>query len=153
MSYYGQNVDALLYMGASTTDPLPSPASDTFTEVPLTQVITPPAWEKSVGFFNVTNDGNKRSIGGKLAEQVIEGNIVIDHSEAIHLDFISDVQAVGNVKRNWRITYPDGWTLDFVGFLSRLSDESFDATGDAKEHIASYRIAVDGAVTTSMDTP
>jgi hypothetical protein len=153
MSYYGQNVDALLWMGASTADPLPSAASDTLTEVPLTQVITPPAWEKSVGFFNVLNDGNKRSIGGKLAEQIIEGNIVLDHSNAVHLDMIADAQATGQVKRNWRITYPDGWTLDFVGFISRMNDEAFDATGDAKEHIASYRLAVDGAVTTSMNTP
>ncbi len=153
MSYYGNNVDALLWMGASTADPLPSAASDTLTEVPLTQVITPPSWEKSVGFFNVTNDSNKRSIGGKLSEQTIEGNIVLDHSEAVHLAMIDDVQATGNVKRNWRITYPDGWTLDFVGFISRMSDEAFDATSDAKEHISSYRIAVDGAVTTSMNTP
>lgn len=153
MSYYGQNVDALLFMGTSTADPLPSPASDTFTEVPLTQVITPPTWEKSVGFFNVTNDGNKRSIGGKLAEQVIEGNIVIDREEAIHLDMFEDVNVAGNRKRNWRITYPDGWTLDFVGFMSRWQEEPFDATGDAKEHVASYRISIDGAVTATMDTP
>lgn len=153
MSYYGQNVDALLYMGASTTDPLPSAASDTFTEVPLTQVITPPAWEKSSGFFNVLNDAAKRSIGGKLAEQVIEGNIVIDHSEPVHLDMISDVQTTGDVKRNWRVVYPDGWTLDFVAFVSRLSDEAFDATTDAKEHTSAYRLSVDGTVTTSMNTP
>jgi hypothetical protein len=153
MSYYGQNVDALLFMGASTADPLPSAASDTFTEVPLTQVITPPTWEKSVGFFNVTNDGNKRSIGGKLAEQAIEGNIVIDRDEQVHLDMFEDVNVSGNRKRNWRITYPDGWTLDFVGFMSRWQEESFDATGDAKEHIASYRISVDGEVTAAMDTP
>jgi hypothetical protein len=153
MSYYGQNVDALLFMGASTADPLPSAASDEFTEVPLTQVITPPTWEKSVGFFNVTNDGNKRSIGGKLAEQVIEGNIVIDREEAVHLDMFEDVNVSGNRKRNWRITYPDGWTLDFVGFMSRWQEEAFDATGDAKEHIASYRISIDGAVTATMDTP
>jgi hypothetical protein len=153
MSYYGQNVDALLFMGASTDDPLPSAASDTFTEVPLTQVITPPTWEKSVGFFNVTNDGNKRSIGGKLAEQVIEGNIVIDREQQVHLDMFADVNVSGNRKRNWRITYPDGWTLDFVGFMSRWQEEAFDATGDAKEHIASYRISVDGEVTATMDTP
>lgn len=153
MSYYGNNVDALLYMGASTADPLPSAASDTLTEVPLTQVITPPQWERSVGFFNVLNDGNKRSIGGKQADQSIEGTIVLDHSDAVHLDMISDAQALEQVKRNWRIAYPDGWTLDFVGFISRMSDEAFDATGDAKEHVCSYRISVDGAVTTSMNTP
>jgi hypothetical protein len=153
MSYYGQNVDALLHVGASSDDPLPSAASDTFTEVPMTQVITPPTWEKSVGYFNILNDANKRSIGGKLADQAIEGNIVIDHSEPIIVQMFEDVQAVGNVKRNWRITYPDGWTLDFVGFMSRWTEEPFDATGDAKEHIASYRISIDGAVTAAMNTP
>jgi hypothetical protein len=153
MSYYGQNVDAKLYMGASTSVPLPSAASDEFTEVPLVQVITPPGWVLSVGTFNVLNDSNKRSIGGKLADQTVEGNIVVDRGEVTHQDMFSDMRIAGGQKRNWRIERPDNSTLDFVGFLSLLREEAFDATGDAKEHVFAYRISVDGEVTEVIDTP
>lgn len=149
MSYYTQNVDALLYIGTSIADPLPAPGSDTFTEVPLTQIITPPTVEQSVGTFNVTNDGNKRVVGGKLADQTIEGNLVIDWTTTPHQNMYADSNIVGGRKRNWRIKYPDAndRQLDFVGFVSRWQEEAFDATGDAKEHVAGYRISVDGAVT------
>ena len=73
--------------------------------------------------------------------------------EQVHLDMFEDVNVAGNRKRNWRITYPDGWTLDFVGFMSRWQEEAFDATGDAKEHLASYRISIDGEVAAAMNTP
>lgn len=147
MSYYTQNVDAKLFMGSSTADPLPAPGSDTFTEVPLVQIITPPIWEQSVGTFNVLNDANKRSVGGKLADQVVEGTIVRDSTEATHTAIFSDVKVVGGQKRNWYTEWPDGLREDFVGFMSRLAPASFDATGDAQPHVFEYRISVDGEVT------
>lgn len=149
MAYYGQNVDAILYIGTSTATPLPAPGSDTFTEVPLTEIITPPGWEQSVGSFNVTNDSSKRSVGGKLADQVVEGNLAIDWETVPHQNMFADVGIAGGRKRNWRIVYPDAndRQLDFVGFVSLWREEPFDATGDAKEHVAAYRISVDGAVT------
>lgn len=153
MSYYGQNVDAILYMGASTADPLPDPASDTFTEVPLTQVLTGPVREKSVGTFNVLNDNNARSIGGKKSAQTITGTIVLDHDEAVHVQMIEDANATGQVNRNWRLVYPDGWTVDAPGFMSRMADASFDATGDASEHTSEFSISVNGAATEEMVTP
>lgn len=156
MGYYGNNVDAKLYMGAASetsASALPSAASDTLTEVPLVQVATPPPREKSVGSFNVLNDSDTRAIGGKKAAQTVEGTIVLDHSEAIHVQWIEDVNADGAVYRNWQLVYPDGWTQDFVGFLTRLADASFDATGDAAEHTSEYRIAVSGNITESMNTP
>lgn len=149
MSYYTQNTDALLYIGASTADPLPAPGSDTFTEVPLTQVITPPGNEQSVGYFNVTNDSVKRSVGGKLSEQTVEGNLVIDWTQTPIQNMYADSLVAGGRKRNWRIKYPDAndRQLDFVAFVSLWREEAFDATGDAKEHVAAYRLSVDGSVT------
>lgn len=147
MGYYTQNVDALLFMGTSTADPLPAVGADSFTEVPLTQVITPPRWEQSVGTFNVTNDGNKRSVGGKLGDQTVEGTIVRDGDEATHLLFFADVKITGGRKRNWYTLWPDGMREDFVGFVSLIAPSAFDATGDAKEHVFDYRISVDGSVT------
>lgn len=147
MSYYTQNVDALLFMGSSTADTLPAPGADSFTEVPLTQVISPPKWEQSVGTFNVTNDANKRSTGGKLGDQTVEGTIVRDGDEATHLLFFADVKIVGGRKRNWYTLWPDGLREDFKGFVSTIAPAAFDATGDAKPHTFDYKIAVDGAVT------
>jgi len=146
MSYYTQNTDAKLFMGASTADPLPAPGSDTFTEVPLVQVLTPPIWEQSVGTFNVLNDANKRSVGGKLADQSVGGTIVRDGSEATHLNMFADVKVAGGRKRNWYTLWPDGMREDFVGFASRIAPASFDATGDAAPHVFEYTIAVDGEV-------
>jgi len=149
MSYYTQNTDALLYIGTSIADPLPAPGADTFTEVPLTQIITPPKNTQSVGFFNVTNDTVKRSVGGKLGEQTIEGNLVIDWTTVPHQNMLANSLIAGGRKRNWRIKYTDAndRQLDFVAFVSDWSEEPFDATGDAKEHVAAYKLAVDGAVT------
>mgnify|MGYP001083902386 CR=1 FL=1 len=147
MSYYTQNTGAKLYMGASTADPLPAPGSDTFTEVPLVQVLTPPLWEQNVGTFNILNDANARKIGGKLAEQNVAGTIVRDGSEATHLAMFADVKVSGGQKRNWRTEWPDGLIEDFVAFPSRIAPASFDATGDAAPHVFEYNLAVDGAVT------
>mgnify|MGYP001078741657 CR=1 FL=1 len=153
MSYYGQNVDAKLYMGASTADPLPSHASDTFTEVPLVQIVTPAVREKSVASFNVLNDSNTRSLGGKQAARTITGTIVLDHDEATHVQWIEDTNATGQVNRNWRLVYPNGWTRESSGFLSRLADAAFDATGDAAEHTSEFTISVNGEETEAMVTP
>jgi hypothetical protein len=147
MSYYTQNTDAKLYMGTSTADPLPAPGADSFTEVPLVQVITPPLWEQSVGTFNVLNDANKRSVGGKLADQAISGTIVRDGTEATHLAMFADVKVSGGQKRNWRTVWPDGLIEDCVAFPSRIAPAAFDATGDAAPHVYEYTLSVDGAVT------
>jgi hypothetical protein len=156
MGYYGQNVDAILRMGTATATSvadLPSAASDTLREVPLTQVTTPPVREKNVGSFNVLNDSDTRSIGGKKAAQTCEGTIVLDHDEQVHQDMIDDANADGAVYRNWQLEYPDGWTQDWAGFISRLADAPFDATGDAAEHKSEYRISVSGNVAEAMNTP
>jgi hypothetical protein len=145
--YYTQNVNALLFMGASTATPLPAPGSDTFTEVPLTQVLAPPQWEQSVGTFNVTNDGNRRSVGGKLSEQSITGTIVRASSEATHAAMFADVKVVGGQKRNWYLEWPDGMREDFVSFVSRIAPAAFDATGDAQPHVFEFTLSVDNAVT------
>jgi hypothetical protein len=153
MSYYGQNVDAFLHIGTSTADPLPSPASDTFTALPLVQKITPPIRERTVGSFNVLNDAVSRSIGGKKSPKVVEGTIVIDHASALYLDLVEDANATEAVNRNWRIVYPDGWTREFAGFLTKLNDAVMDATGDAVEHASDFAVSVNGAETEYMDTP
>ena len=147
MSYYTQNTDAKLFMGSAVSDPLPAPGSDTFTEVPLVQVLAPPQWEQSIGTFNVLNDSNKRSVGGKLGDQTVTGTIVRDGAEATHLAFFSDVKVAGGQKRNWYTEWPDGMREDFVAFVARVAPASFDATGDSAPHVFEYTLSVDGLVT------
>lgn len=153
MSYYGQNVDAFLQVGESTDDPLPSAASDTFTALPLVQRITPPIRERTVGSFNVLNDDTSRSIGGKKTPKIVEGTIVIDHSDALYQQLVDDANATEAVNRNWRIVYPDGWTREFQGFLTKLNDTVLDATGDAVEHASEFAVSVNGNETEYMETP
>lgn len=149
MSYYGANVLAFLKMGASIADPLPAPGSDTFTDVPLLGSVTPPPNELTTAFFNVQNDGARRSVGGKLGDQVSEGNVVIDWTQTVHQNMYADSKVAGGRKRNWQIIYPDanGRQLDFVGFISAWSEEPFDAGEDAKEHRANFTLTIDGVIT------
>lgn len=149
MSYYGTSSNAFLYMGTATSTPLPAPGSDSFTVVPLLGTITPPPHEISNAFFSVLNDTSKRSVGGKKADQLCEGDLVIDWAEAVHAAMYADLQVAGGQKRNWRIIYPDSNNrqLDFVAFLSKWTEEPFDASQDAKEHRAAFTLAVDGAIT------
>jgi hypothetical protein len=147
--YYSASAGAKLYMGQSTATPLPAPGSDTFDEVPLTGSINPPTHEISSAFFSILNDTTKRSVGGKKADQLCEGDIVIDWSEPVHVQMYADLQVAGGQKRNWRIVYPDAGnrTLDFKAFLSKWQEEAFDAGQDAKEHRAQITLTVDGAIT------
>lgn len=148
MSYYGQNVGAKLFIGTSTANPLPADGADTFTEVPLCEILKPPGIELSAGFFNVLNDANKRSVGGKTSDKVVDVQYVRDSTDPVHAAIESDANVAGGQKRNWRLLWADGVKLQkFVGFVSKWDPEQFDSTGDAKEHIINSTISVDGAVT------
>lgn len=156
MAYYGANVNAKLYIGTSTAASLPAPGADTLVEVPLLGSITPPGNELSSGFFNILNDANRRSVGGKLNDRTCEGNVVLDWAHAttvsgvtVHQVMYNDSILAGGQKRNYRIIYPDSNNrqLDFVAFISNWSEEAFDAGEDAKEHRATFTLSVDGAVT------
>lgn len=150
MSFYGANVNGKLYIGTSTATPLPAPGADTFTEVPLQGSITPPANELSTAFFNVLNDGNRRSVGGTLGDRTAPGNVVIDWDDSpIHSNMYADSIIAGGRKRNWRIVYPNtnARQLDFVGFISSWTESAFDAGEEAVEHRADFVITVDGAIT------
>jgi hypothetical protein len=156
MAYYGANVNAKLYIGTSTASTLPAPGSDTFVEVPLLGSIKPPSNELTTAFFNVLNDANRRSVGGKLNDRTCEGNVVLDWSNAatvsgttVHQVMYNDSIVAGGQKRNYRIIYPDSNARqeDFVAFISTFEIEAFDAGEDAKEHRANFTLTVDGAVT------
>lgn len=156
MSYYGANVNAKLYIGTSTASTLPAPGSDTFTEIPLLGSITPPGNELTTAFFNILNDANRRSVGGKLNDRTCEGGVVLDWANAatvsgttVHQVMYNDSIVAGGQKRNYRIIYPDANNrqLDFVAFISTFTEEAFDAGEDAKEHRANFTLTVDGAVT------
>lgn len=156
MSFYGANVNAKLYIGASTAASLPAPGSDTFTEVPLLGSVTPPANELTVAQFSILNDANRRSVGGKLNDRTCEGSLVIDWAHAstvggvsVHVAMYNDSIVAGGQKRNFRIVYPDPnlRQLDFVAFVSNWAEEAFDAGEDAKEHRSNFTLTVDGAVT------
>lgn len=156
MSYYSGNVNGKLYIGTSTASTLPAPGADNFVEVPLLGSITPPGNELSTGFFNVLNDANRRSVGGKLNDRTCEGNVVLDWANAatvsgttVHQVMYNDSILAGGQKRNYRIIYPDSNNrqLDFVAFISKWTEEPFDAGEDAKEHRANFTLTLDGAVT------
>lgn len=148
-AYYAANVNAFLYIGTSTATTLPAPGSDSFTVVPLLGSVTPPTNELTTAFFSILNDASKRSVGGKLGDRIVEGNLVVDWTETVHTNMYADSIIAGGRKRNWRIVYPDSNTrqLDFVAFVSNWSEEAFDAGEDAKEHRASFTLTVDGAIT------
>lgn len=148
MGHYSANVYAFLYMGASTTDPLPAPGADTFTVVPLLGSVTPAANEQSTAGFNVLNTTVKYSVGGKLNDQTVPGSVVMDQDSAVHRLMEADSKVPGR-KRNWYLLYPDTNTRrdDFVGFVSSWTPSPFDAGEDAVEHRADFVITVDGAVT------
>lgn len=146
MSYYGSNTGAKLFIGTSVLAVLPSPATDTFTEVPLLGSVTPPANELQGTSFVVQNDAVRRRLAGKLSEQVVPFDIVIDWDSVVHTNINADSKLAGGQKRNWRFDYPTGRTLDFVAYVSKWSEEALEASEDAKEHRAECELALDGAI-------
>lgn len=151
---YTTSNDGRLFMGQSTLAELPDPATDTFEEVALTGQIGLPAYTRETAFFNVTNDRDRRSLGGKLGDQTIEGNVVVDWEEKSHQDMFADAGAATAVKRNWYIEYADSLRrLDFVGFISNWAEEPISADEEAKESRANFTISIDGAVTVTPVTP
>jgi hypothetical protein len=144
---YTPSNDGRLFMGQSTLEELPLPAADTFEEVALTGQIGLPAYTRETAFFNVTNDRNRRSLGGKLGDQTVEGNVVVDWDEQSHNDMFGDASADAAVKRNWYIDYADGRRLDFVGFISNWAEEPINADEEATESRANFTVSIDGAVT------
>lgn len=144
---YTSSNDGRLFMGQSVLVPLPDPATDTFEEVALTGEIGVPAYSRETSYFNVTNDRQRRSIGGKLTDQTVEGNVVVDWDETTHNDMFADASAAEAVKRNWYIDYADGRRLDFVAFLSNWAEEPITAEDEATESRANFTLAIDGGVT------
>lgn len=145
MSFYGANVGAKLFMGTATSDPLPAFLSDTYTEVPLTGTITPPPKTLSTAFFNITNDAERRSLGGSKGDKVLEGTLVIDWDEAVHVQMHDDADTAGGVKRNWYWLYPTGRKEYSQGFLSNWAESPFEAGENAVEHRSDFSITLNGA--------
>lgn len=144
---YTVSNDGRLFMGQTTTSPLPAPGTETYEEVKLTGQIGLPAFTREVAFFNVTNDRDRRSLGGKLGDQTIEGNVVVDWDEVTHNDMFDDASADAAVKRNWYIDYADGRRLDFVAAVTNWAEEPISADDEAKESRANFTLSVDGRVT------
>lgn len=156
MSFHGNNVDCILYIGtanystaAGGADSLPAYASDTFTEVGLTGKITLPTYEISKASFNVLNDSVRRAVGGKLAEQTLPFDIVLDDTDATHDTLFADMAVVGGNYRNYRVVTPTNETHEFKGFINKWTREQYDASSDAKEVHVECEIAITGAVTVS----
>jgi hypothetical protein len=148
--FYEAN-DARLYMGQSTADVLPEPDADEFVEVPLTGSITPPSNTLSTAFFNVTNDRNRRSLGGKPGDQTVEGNCVVDWDSPVHNAMFEDSKTSGGVKRNWYMEYAgDRRRLDFRAFVSSWAEEALEANDDASEHRANFTLSLDGEATATV---
>ncbi len=69
---------------------------------------------------------------------------MVDHSEAVH-DTLREEADGEEQNRNWRLTYPDGHILYFVGFVRRWAETSLDASGEPAPHRADFIIRVNGA--------
>lgn len=154
MSFHGNNVDCILHIGtanystaAGGVDSLPAYGSDTFTEVGLTGKIQLPTYEISKASFSVLNDSAKRAVGGKLADQVLPFDIVLDDTDATHDSLFADMAVVGGNYRNYKVVTPTGEQHFFKGFLAKWTREGYDASGDAKEVHVECEIAISGAVT------
>lgn len=142
--YYDRS-DGRLHMGQSTATPLPAPGADTFDEVPLTGSIGLPAYTRQTAGFSVTNDKARRSLGGKLGDMVVEGNLVPDWDEDVHNAMFADASAAIAPKRNWYIDYASGRRVDFQGFVSNWAEEAIEAGDEATEGRVNWAINVDGA--------
>jgi hypothetical protein len=147
MAYYGSNTGAKLYIGTSILAVLPLPAADAFTELPLLGSVQSPTNELQGTSFVVQNDTNRRRLGGKLADQTVDANIVLDWASAVHLSVFADSTLAGGQKRNWRIDYPTGRRMDFVAYVGKWTEEPLDASEEAKEHRADFTLMIDGAIT------
>lgn len=156
MSFHGNNVDCILSIGtanystaAGGAASLPAYASDTFTEVGLTGKITLPTYEISHTSFNVLNDSVRRAVGGKLAEQLVPFDIVLDDTDATHTTLFADMSVVGGNFRNYQVVTPTGEIHQFKGFLQKWTREQYDASSDAKEVHVECEISISGTVTVS----
>lgn len=149
MSHYTTNVGAKLYMGTATTDPLPAPGADTFTQVTQLQIVTPAVNEMTTAEYNILDSAEPISLGGKLQPKKVTGTIVFDWALAIHQLLEADSVYAGGRKRNWYILYPDTGARrdDFVGFVSKLEKTEFSAESDPQPHKGNFEISQTGATT------
>jgi hypothetical protein len=145
VSYFSKSSNCLLYMGTSVATTLPAVGADTMRVVPLLGAITPAPNTLSVAFFNILNDVLRRSIGGKLQDKSWEGNFVVDDAQQVHNDFINDSKVAGGQKRNWKILYPNGRIVTFVGFVSNYAEDQLEASDTPDVFRASFTITQDGA--------
>lgn len=147
--FYGNNTNARLFYGSSTTDPLPAPGSDTFTEVPLLGKFKPPPNKLNVSFFSILNDAVRRAVGGRLGDRTVPFSVKIDWLLTPVNTIYADSIVPGGRKRNWRITYPDANNrqLDFQAFVSNWEEGEFDAESDGEVHGADSEISLASDIT------
>lgn len=139
-------VGAKLRRGTSTATPLPVPGSDTFTDVPLVNNLQAPEAKRKVNSYATLDNASPVQYGGVLEARKVSFEMVVDFDDAVHRTIISDSENAAQVKRNWKIVYPNtaAETLDFVGFISSYAEEPMDAEGIVR---AKVEISVDGVVT------
>lgn len=144
MSYFSRNQNAKLFMGASTSTPLPAFLSDSYTEVPLLGAIKPATRSLSSAFFNILNDALRRSLGGKQQDKVWSGNVVVDDDSPEHNTMMDDADIAGGRKRNWYLVYPNGRLIYWAGFVSNWDETQLEASEDPEAFRADFSIAQDG---------
>lgn len=148
--FHSNNQDCILHIGtasASSSAALPAYGSDTYTEVGMTGKIKLPKYERSVGRFNVLNDGQRRSVRGKLGDQDCSGDLVLDDDDATHNTMFSDSESDATKYRNWKVVTPTGEVHFFKGFVNLFERDEYDSSSDAKEIHVSWNIALDGKPT------
>jgi hypothetical protein len=139
-------VGAKLQRGTATGASLPAPGSDTFTDVPLINNLKPPAAKRKLTDFYTLESASPKRYGGALDPQEVTFDMVVDVSDAVQRTIITDGENASQVRRNWRIIYPNtaAEQLDFVGFVSGYEEEALEAEGIVQAKIT---ITIDGAVT------
>lgn len=137
-------VGAKLQRGTATGASLPAPGSDTFTDVPLINNLKAPPAKRKINTFSVLESASPVQYGGALEAKEITFDMVVDFADAVHRTIIADGENASQVRRNWKIIYPNtaAETLDFVGFVSNYDEEPLDAEGIVR---AKVTVTIDGA--------
>lgn len=148
MTAISSSAEAMLYMGASTADPLPAPGSDTFTKIPQLKTLQVPTPSKSSQKEN-TLDGVTIASTGTPQWSNCTGSLLTNYTQSVHNTMLADV-ATGGRKRNWYVVEPDAGArrTDFQGELMRLAPGQYAASLEgAPAQAHEFEIATSGVPT------
>lgn len=148
MTAISSSAEVQLYIGSSTTDPLPAPGSDSFTKIPQLKTCTVPEPTKSAQKENTLDAVTIASVGSPQWSNCV-GSLLTNYTQATHNTMLADAAASAR-KRNWYTIEPDagGRRTDFQGEVIRMQGGQYAAAlegAPARPH--EFEIAVSGVPT------